>query len=82
MGARPSRATDRPTALCALRGHAHRPSPLHELQLAPLLLRASVLQAIKYLNHQMLAFCCVMAGEVYDAVRAVCCDATRTINLI
>ena len=74
----------RPT-YCALRSSGARPSAIALARVAvgsTLLLRASVLQAIKYLNHQMLAFCCVMAGEVYDAVRAVCCDATRTINLI
>ena len=37
-------------------------TPLHEL--APLLL------SLRATNHQMLAFCCAVAGEVYDAVQA------------
>ena len=37
-------------------------TPLHDL--APLLL------CLRATNHQMLAFCCALAGEVYDAVQA------------
>ena len=43
---------------CALFGG----TPLHEL--------APLLTSLRATNHQMLTFCCAVAGEVYDAVQA------------